>query len=193
MRREPQKVNLNGPRYRVPRLNTTSPEWLQEIANHPDCMVKNPKTIKSIIKAANQAIADTIINFRDGIELPDQLGYMFLGTCQPKVRKNVDFKKSEYYKKVVQHRNWESDNYLAKIFYTNFETKYRFKYHELWSLKACRDFTTQVGQEYPKNWKKYIQVDHTLKVSRLYRDYVNGIKRESIDKERSEIYDPLAL
>lgn len=187
------KTYLKGPRFRAPRLNTTSPEWLKEIANHPDCMVKDKKKIREIIASTNKAIANTVVEFRDGIELPEQLGYMFLGTCQPKIRKNPDYKATKTYMKLIQHRNWESDSYLAKIFYTNFETKYKFKFHELWSVKACREFTTLVGREYPANWKKYIQVDHTLKISRLYRDYVTAIKRETIDKQRSEEYDPLDL
>jgi len=192
--REPRIVNRKGPRFRAPRFNTQSRELLSEIAKHPDCMVKDVKTIKKILVAANKAIADTIIEYRDGIELPEQLGYMFLGSCPPLVMKsNMDYKVSAQYRKVIQHRNWESDNFLAKIFYTNFETKYKFKFHELWGFKACKEFTRTVSKEYPANWKKYIQVDHTLKISRLYRDYVGGIKRESIDKQRLEEYDPLDL
>ncbi len=191
--REPIKVNKKGPRYRAPRLNTQSMEWLQEIASHEDCMVKDTAIIKKIIVAANKTVVNTVIDDRDGIELPERLGYMFLGTCQPKVRKNVDFKTTDHYLKVIQHRNWESDNYLAKIFYTNYENKYKFKFHDLWGFKACRDFTKEVGRTYPENWKKYIQVDHTLKISRLYRDYAIKVHREGLDKERAESYDPLEL
>jgi hypothetical protein len=191
--REPIKPNKKGPRFKVPRLNTSGLDWVLEISKDPDCQVKDINKIKAVIVETNKAIADTVVDFRDGIELPDQLGYMFLGTCQPKVRKNVDFKTTEEYKKVIQHRNWESDNYLAKIFYTNFETKYKFKFHQLWGFKAAREFTKTVGREYPQNWKKYIQVDHTLKISRLYRDYITAIDREHIDKHRSDEYDPLVL
>ena len=187
------KRNLNGPRFRVPRLNTLSEEWLNDLASSKDCLVKDKTVIKQVIKEVNKEISKTIIEFRDGIELPEQLGYMFLGTCQPKIRKNVDFKTSDHYLKVIQHRNWESDNYLAKIFYTNYETKYKFKFHELWGFKAAREFTREVGRTYPENWKKYIQVDHTLKVSRLYRHYLKDVKRITIDKERLENYNPLEL
>jgi hypothetical protein len=191
--REPLKPNRKGPRFKAPRLITTSPEWLAEISKDPDCMVKDTKKIRQVIQAVNKGIAETVVYTRDGIELPEQLGYLFLGTCQPKVRKNVDFKKTEYYTKVIQHRNWESDNYLAKIFYTNFETKYKFKFHELWGFKAERNFTKMVGQEYPKNWKMYRQIDHTLKISRLYRDYLRDVDREAIDEQLSDSYDPLEL
>ena len=187
------KRNLNGPRFRAPRLNTTSSEWLNDIMSSSDCLVKDQDLIKKIIVETNKAIRDVVIDTRDGIELPEQLGYMFLGTCQPKIRKNVDFKTTDNYLKVIQHRNWESDNYLAKIFYTNYETKYKFKFHELWGFKASREFTRKVGTEYPKNWKMYIQVDHSLKVSRLYRLYLRDVNRAVIDKERLEDYNPLEL
>lgn len=187
------KVNLKGPRFRAKRLCTMTEDWLNEIASSKDCLIKDIKVIKKILRASNKAIADTIIQFRDGIELPEQLGYMFLGTCQPKIRKNVDFKTTTHYLKVIQHRNWESDNYLAKIFYTNYETKYKFKFNEMWGFKACRDFTTEVGRTYPENWKKYIQVDHTLKVSKLYRkDRVEQKKQES-HLEELKTYNPLDL
>jgi hypothetical protein len=187
------KRNLNRPRFRAPRLNTTSSEWLNDIMSSSDCLVKDQDLIKKIIVETNKAIRDVIIDTRDGIELPEQLGYMFLGTCQPKIRKNVDFKTTDHYLKVIQHRNWESDNYLAKIFYTNYETKYKFKFHELWGFKASREFTRKVGTEYPKNWKMYMQIDHTLKVSRLYRLYLRDVNRAVIDKERLEDYNPLEL
>ena len=69
----------------------------------------------------------------------------------------------------MQSQNWESDQYIAKIFYTNFETKYRFKNHELWGFKGVRDFTRNVGKTYPLQWKKYLMVDNMMKISRLFR------------------------
>jgi hypothetical protein len=191
--KEAIKVNKKGPRYRAPRLNTLSAEWLSEIAKSKDSLVKDQKTIKKIVIACNELIAKSIIDTRDGIELPEQLGYMFLGTCQPKIRKNVDFKTTDNYLKVIQHRNWESDNYLAKIFYSNYETKYKFKFNDLWAFKGCREFTKAVGVEYPKNWKKYIQVDHTLKIASLYRSSLYQEERKIIDQYRLQDYNPLEL
>lgn len=187
------QVNRKGPRYKAPRYNVLSTDAVKQLSKREDCLVKDPKLIRSIIIAANQAIAETVLDFRDGIELPEQLGHIFLGTCQPKVRKNVDFKTSMDYLKVIQHRNWESDNYLAKIFYTNYGTKYKFKFHELWGFKGCRRFTKRVGEVYPENWKKYIQVDHTLKISKLYRRHMVETRMEELGKERLIDYDPLEL
>jgi hypothetical protein len=185
------KPNLNGPRHRSPRYNSVSNEVIDKIAESEDSLVKDVKQIKKIILETNKAIAQTIIDYRDGIELPDQLGYIFLGTCQPKIRKNVDFKTTKHYLKVIQHRNWESDNYLAKIFYTNYETKYRFKHHDVWAFSGAREFTRNVAASYPENWKKYIQVDHTLKVSRLFRKYMCKVRRAKEDAEVLKTYNPL--
>lgn len=187
------KINLNGPRFRAKRLCTTTDEWLTEIAESEDCLVKDKSKIKKILRKTNEAIANAVIEFRDGIELPEQLGYLFLGTCQPKIRKNVDFKTTTHYLKVIQHRNWESDNYLAKIFYTNYETKYKFKFNDMWGFKACRGFTTEVGKTYPQNWKRYIQIDHTLKVSKLYRKSKLEEKKEIEHKIALQTYNPLDL
>jgi hypothetical protein len=84
---------------------------------------------------------------------------------------------------ILQHQNWESDQFAAKIFYTNYETKYRFKNHELWGFKGVRDFTRTVGKTYPQEWKKYIQVDNLIRVSRLFRNQKNRQfkKEETID------------
>jgi hypothetical protein len=83
----------------------------------------------------------------------------------------------------VQHQNWESDQYLAKIFYTNFETKYRFKFHELWGFTALRDFKRTVGKTYPKEWKKYVVVDNLTKISRLFRKHIV----RDIDKKNTKL------
>lgn len=191
--REVQKLISSGPRHRAKRHNMVDLQSIKEISSDPDCLIKDLEVVKKIILLINKKIKDTVIYTRDGIELPEQLGYMFLGTCQPKVRKNVDFKVTNYYQKVIQHRNWESDNYLAKIFYTNYETKYKFKYNDLWGFKGAREFTKEVGREYPKNWKMYIQVDHTLKVARLYRNYISEVDRKAIDDIKIETYNPLEL
>lgn len=170
MAKEYKKPDLNAPRYRPKKLNLTNTEFYESF------MKDNPKydgcltseEFKKIITTFNGCIWKGVIEERNGVQLPEQLGYIFIGSC-PRKKSNVDFKKSEHYGTVLQNQNWESDDYLAKIFYTNFETKYRFKNHDLWGFKGLRDFTRAVGQAYPKEWKKYLQVDNKMKISRLFR------------------------
>lgn len=169
MAKQYKKPDLNAPRYRPTKLNLTNVDFYNRfIQDNPKYNQLTINQFKDVIKTFNGKIWEAVINERDGVQLPEQLGYIFIGSC-PRKKSNVDYKKSEEYGVILQNQNWESDQYLAKIFYTNFETKYRFKNHELWGFKGLRDFTRAVGQAYPKQWKKYIQVDNKLKISRLFR------------------------
>ena len=169
MAKQYKKPDLNAPRYRPKKLNLTNVEFYKKfISENPKYSFLTIEDFKNIIKTFNGLIWETVIKERDGVQLPEQLGYLFIGSC-PRKKKNVDFKKSDDHGVVLQHQNWESDQYLAKIFYTNFETKYRFKNHDLWGFKGVRDFTRSVGQTYPKEWKKYLLVDNLVKVSKIFR------------------------
>jgi hypothetical protein len=147
---------------------------------------------KEIIATFNGKIWKTVVSDRDGVQLPEQLGYLFIGSC-PRKKNNVDFDKSKKYGVVLQNQNWESDQYTAKIFYTNYETKYRFKNHELWGFKGVRDFTRMVGQTYPTEWKKYIQMDNLVKASRLFRKHKTEIKKKIETQDLLKDYDEFNL
>ena len=86
----------------------------------------------------------------------------------------------------------EGDGTLVEGIST-YETKYKFKFNELWGFKACRNFTKEVGRKYPENWKKYIQVDHTLKIASLYRSAMYQDEIKELDEYRLENYNPLEL
>lgn len=170
MQKEYKKPDLNAPRYRPKKLNLTNADFYKRfIEENPKYNSVTLNQFKEIIHTFNGKIWENVINLRDGVQLPEQLGYLFIGSC-PRKKSNVDFEKSRRYGVVLQHQNWESDQFAAKIFYTNYETKYRFKNHELWGFKGVRDFTRSVGKTYPKEWKKYIQVDNLIRVSRLFRN-----------------------
>lgn len=173
-----KKPDLNAPRFRPKKLNFTNVDFFKKfIEENPKFNQLTADQFKEIISAFNGKIWRTVIEERDGVQLPEQIGYLFIGSC-PRKKSNVDFDKSKHYGVVLQNKNWESDQFIAKIFYTNFETKYRFKNHELWGFKGVRDFTRGVGQSYPKEWKKYIQMDNMIKASRLFRKHkIDSIKK----------------
>jgi len=178
-----KKPDLNAPRYRPKRLNFTNKEFYNRfILDNPKHAHLTIDKFKEIINTYNGLIWKKVIDSREGVELPEQLGYLFIGTC-PRKKSNVDFHKSAEIGQKIQNQNWESDNYLAKIFYTNFETKYRFKQHELWGFSAVRDFRRTVGQTYPLEWKKYLVVDNMVRVSRIFRKekFKQAKEEETID------------
>ncbi len=193
MAKEYKKPDLNAPRYRPKKLNLTNIDFYKRfIEENPKYASLSIEDFKNIIKTFNGLIWETVIDERDGVQLPEQLGYIFIGSC-PRKKSNVDFKKSEHYGTVLQNQNWESDQFIAKIFYTNFETKYRFKNHDLWGFKGLRDFTRSVGQTYPKEWKKYIQVDNLVRISKMFRKQVYKNKKIEETKDLLENYDEFNL
>ncbi len=186
--------DLNAPRYRPKRLNLTNSDFYNQfVKDNPKYSKLTIKDFKKIIEVFNGKIWKNVIEERDGVQLPEQLGYIFIGTCPRKKGDNVDYNKSAKYGVKLQNQNWESDQYTAKIFYTNFETKYRFKNHELWGFTGVRDFKRTVAKEYPKNWKKYVTVDNMMKISKLFR--IEKYKQFKSDetKELLENYDEFNL
>lgn len=164
------KPDLNAPRYRPKKLNLTNQEVYQKFLDeNPRFGTLTVTQFKDVIKTFNGKIWNKVIDSRDGVELPEQLGYLFIGSCPRKINDNPDRVKSMQYGIKVQNQNWESDQFVAKIFYTNFETKYRFKHHEMWGFTGLRDFKRSVAHTYPTEWKKYVQVDNLVKVSLLFR------------------------
>ena len=170
MAKQYKKPDLNAPRYRPKKLNLTNIDFYNKfIEDNPKYSHLSVDQFKNVIKTFNGLIWKTVIEERDGVQLPEQLGYIFIGSCPRKTTENTDYKKSEHYGVKIQNQNWESDQFVAKIFYTNFETKYRFKNHDLWGFTGLRDFKRNVAKTYPTDWKKYVQVDNLLKISRLFR------------------------
>jgi hypothetical protein len=164
------KPDLNAPRFRPESYHVLNVDlYKQFIQVNPKYAELEYSVFKQIINAINGKIWETAIEYREGIELPEQLGYLFIGSCQRKVNTNADHKRSIQYGKLIQNRNWESDEYVAKIFYTNFETKLRFKNHELWGFTGVRQFKRSVACNYPKEYKKYMVVDNTTQVSKMFR------------------------
>jgi hypothetical protein len=187
------RPNLNAPRFRKTTEGTLNAQFITAIrAKLPYCKDMSPEQIKAVVLAFNGNVWASVIDKRDGVELPEQLGHIFIGSC-PAKKSNVDFKASADYMQVIQHRNWESDEYLAKIFYTTYGTKYRFKNHELWGFTATRAFTRTVGKTYPIKWRQYLEVDPKVKISRMYRNDSVRMDKKEVEKELLESYDEFDL
>ena len=83
---------------------------------------------------------------------------------------NTNYALSKKYGKVLQNMNLDTDGKLAKIFYTNLSTKYRFKNRELWQFKAVRQFKRAVAKTYPEQWPKYIVMESKKRVAHMYKN-----------------------
>ena len=166
-----KEPNVKGPRFRNKRLgflNTkTFNEFRKEFPAYKN--IDNSK-LKKIIKLYNKNLWEGVIEHRDGVELPNSLGYLFIGTCPPPKNVNTNYALSKQYGKVLSNKNWETDGNIAKIVYTNWAAKYKFKHRELWRFEAYRDFKRTVAKTYPDNWTKYIYMPKKHKIANMYYD-----------------------
>ena len=122
--REFNKPNVKASRYRPEVVTILNKEFFENFKKtHPKYKDLDVKLLRKIIKRFNQIVYQTVIDTRDGIELPEQLGWIFIGTCQRSKKDNIDYAKSKKYGVRVTNNNWETDGKLAKIFFTNYFRK----------------------------------------------------------------------
>lgn len=180
--KEIRKPNLNGPRFRERRISVLTHKTLKKFkSRYPEHNSLDLATFKDIVMTFNKSIVESIIANRNGVELPDGLGYIFMGTCPAPKKKNIDYGKSLSYGIETTHKNWDSDNKLLKIFYTNNSTKYPFKNKNVWSFKANKEFRQKASLEYKENWARYIEVPPSKKISSMFnkhrkKEYVENLK-----------------
>jgi hypothetical protein len=180
--KEFKKPDVKAPRFRPEKYNVLSKEFFEKFKKkYPKYKNLDDNNLRKIIKSFNQVIAQAVVDTRDGVQLPEQIGWLFIGTCQQSKKNNIDFAKSVKYGVQVTNKNWETDGKLAKIFFTNYAPKHRIKNREFWGFTACRDFKRNVSKSYPENWNMYVAVDPTqrLKLTHTKRTYIEFMNKKA--------------
>lgn len=192
--KEIRKPNLNGPRFRERRISVLTIKTLKKFkVRYPEHNSLDLATFKDIVMTFNKSIVESIIANRNGVELPDGLGYIFMGTCPSPKKKNIDYGKSLNYGVETTHKNWDSDNKLLKIFYTNNSTKYPFKNKNVWSFKANKEFRQKASLEYKENWARYIEVPPSKKISSMFNKHRKKQYMENLKPIIPEGYDEFKI
>jgi len=186
--------NLNASRFRFNHLNILNKSLFEEFRKkHPKYNDITYKTFQDIITKGNCKIWDGIINYRDGVALPERLGSIFIGTCEQPYKLNVNFVMAKETMLKVPHKNLESDSHLAKIFYTNSESIFNFKYKSVWSFQPCRKFKRSVASTYPEKWMMYLRVEKGKHISKLFKK----VKKKNHIKEMNSLiplsYDEFSM
>jgi hypothetical protein len=183
-----------APRFRKKRLNILDKNFFRNVKKENQFIKSlSDSDIRYIVETFNKCLMQTVVDCRDGVELPEQLGHIFVGTCHPKKSINRNYHASNQYKKVVQHRNFESDSHIAKIFYTTFLNKYRFKNHDLWVFTGCRDFTRTVSKVYSERWNMYIKIDPSIKINTMFRSNYKKILVKNNKEDFLKNYNELEI
>jgi hypothetical protein len=181
-------ADLKAPRFRQEGFNVLNKEFFDKFKEKYSKHSKvTESTIKKVVKKFNETLYETVIDTRDGVQLPEGLGHIFIGACQATKKTNIDFVKSKKYGITVNNKNWESDGKLAKIFYTCNASKYRYAFRECWSFVGCRNFKRSVAKTFPENWTMYVSIDSSTKMKKAYTGLVLKAIRDR--KLQSEIKD----
>lgn len=191
VKKEYKEPDIKGPRFRQKSLTIIDVAFLKEFKEkYPKYKDLTVPDIYKIIKKYNETVWKEVIENRDGVQLPEGVGILFIATCKNPLRQNIDFAKSKKYGVTVTNKNWETDGRLAKIFYTNYNTSFRFQNRECWGFIACREFKRTVAKAYPENWNIYVQVEPTKKLRDKYKKKVYA---EKMNKERLIDYNEFDL
>jgi hypothetical protein len=182
--KEFNKPDVKAPRFRPGVYNVMNKKFFDSFREkHPKYKDMDNVMLRKIGKTFNQTIYQAVIDNRDGVELPEQLGWLFIGTCQQSKKQNVDFNKSKQYGVKVSNNNWATDGKLAKIFFSNFAPKHKIKNREYWKFIGCRDFKRTVAKTYPENWNMYVEIEPNKQVKLAYS---KAIYKDIIIKETTE-------
>ena len=183
--REFKKPDVKGPRFRPETKNILTKDFFILFKKkYPKYKTIDNIELRKIIKKFNQVVYQTVIDNRDGVQLPEQIGWLFIGTCQQSKKENIDYAKSLKYGLRVSNKNWESDGKLAKIFFSNHAPKHKIKNREFWSFVACREFKRSVAKQYPENWQMYVEANPQTKLQYTYgRSLYKNLKLKNKEKE----------
>lgn len=195
MFRECRKPDLTAPRFRTDRYTVLDRSLFKKFKKkYPEHKETDYKNFREAITKFNTKIWENVIDSRDGTELPEGLGHIFIGSCPAaSKKKNYNYAQSKEHGIHVKHQNFETDSFLAKIFYTNFGNKYRFKDGELWMFDSHRYFSRATSQAYRTDWKKYVQVDNFKHISSMYRKHTNRAFAKKMDMPITEKYNEFQI
>ena len=191
--KEFKKPDVKGPRYRPEIQSILTKKFFEDFkSKYSKYKHLENADLRTIIKKFNESLFQNVIDFRDGMQLPESIGWLFIGTCQTSKKRNIDFAKSHKYGMTVVNKNWETDGKLAKIFFTNYAPKHKMKNREFWSFVACRKFKITVAKTYPENWNTYLVIEPNRKLKLTYQKsfYKDlAIRNEKIQLESYNEFD----
>jgi hypothetical protein len=189
-----KKPDVTAPRFRPEVHNVLTKEFFKAFRKkHPKFKDVDIEVLRSIAKTFNRTVFQTVIDTRDGVQLPESIGWLFIGTCQQSKKKNIDFAKSHMYGVTVSNNNWATDGKLAKIFYTNYAPRIKMKNKEYWSFVACREFKRSVAKSYPENWNMYAAVEPNTKIRNTYQKIVRKDFAIKMQNKALETYNEFDL
>lgn len=172
------KADPRAPRFikeKYDPLKETNTSFFKRLKKaHPELKKYSNREIGRYIKAVNLRVSKEVIENRNGVRLPEGLGIIVAGACKlnnDSLKKNIDYATSQKLGKIVYYQNQSSDQFIAKIKYSNEMDKHMFDNHEMWCFDACRPLCAALSKEFKKEsgYKKYIVFTSKQSIAHLFR------------------------
>lgn len=168
-----------APRYRVKFRNSIGRTFLDDFRKkYPQHTHYSDKQLTQTIKEHLKLIPQEVVDNRDGVELPANLGVVFIGMVPGTKKKNrgIAWNQSTKLGTIVHYKNHETDGKLVKIHYCNYKSKLRFESRHLWGFTAVRPLKKMASESALKCWNRYISMEEGNKLiwelfsKKLYKD-----------------------
>ena len=138
----------NAPRFRTKWECVNTPEFIRKFKEkYPQYAHYNGKVLMGFLNRHCDKITEAVATTREGVELPEGIGYLFVVMVTMPKRKEtcVSWGKSLELGVIVHYSNHHTDGKMPKIMYSNCNTKYKFENRQLWGFTACRNFKQLVS------------------------------------------------
>ncbi len=162
-----KKPDVKAPRCRKKVITTINQEIFKEFKDkYPKYGSLDYDVFREIIEHHSGEIWKTVINTRDGVKLPENLGVLVGASCTK--RGGAFYKSYSTEGGEKKQLNLNTDGYLGKIFYTNYTEKGILKDRVLWSFAPIRQFKRSFSANYENNWFKYLAITPADNISKLF-------------------------
>ena len=175
----------------------TKREFYKELKEkHPNLQQYRDQEILKCIEGFNKLITDTIIDYRDGVQLPANMGLLMVCTMGKRTN-SIDHKKSAELGVEVHMQNYHSDGYGGGVYYSTCMPKenqtkkvHMYRNCQYWTMHPSAALKKQIQKAYLEDWKKY----HMVPKSRRYEDmvedsYQKQMKNKQDVKQIKDTYD----
>lgn len=176
-------LDYTAPRYRPESTQIFTTQFFKKFfKQHPEFKELDKKHSiqekKAWIQFFNEGLGDIAIENRDGVKLPEGLGFIYLGTIKPKIKVNAKLSNELGYN--INHTNNHSDGKLLKITYSARPKNYNFENKDLWKFLKAHSFKEKASKAFKDNWNKYRALESFREIEdRQFSFY----KRENVDQD----------
>lgn len=151
-----KKPDRSKSRVRRKSFNLVDYHFIKEFKNkHPEHDMTRSE-FNMIIRHFNENIVDAVVDNTDGLQLPERLGFLQIIGCPRPKGKVINYGKSNETGVVHYHKNWDTDNKLAKILFKNKLKGYSIKNNRFWGLETSRLFKEKASAAFKACFSKYI-------------------------------------